>query len=355
MFRHGAQRSRRSFWLKAISFLLVLIAIGVIGGSFVARRWYENSLQAVSSSGEIVQITIPEGSTPRQIATLLEENGVIRSARTFEIYLRRENEVDNLKAGVFEFSTSWTVKEVVAVLVEGKEASELFTIGPGLRLDQISKRLSDAGFDQPSIDSALRADNYTDHPALVGKPEGASLEGYLYPESFKITPSSTPDEIVRQSLDELSEHLTPELLKGFAERGITVYEALILGSIIEKEVPGLSDRQQVAQVFYKRLAEDIPLGADATYLYASAVFGGEPFPDLDSPYNTRIYKGLPPGPISNVSKSALQAVASPSDTDYLFYVTGDDGTNHFSRTEAEHQRAIDQFCTIACAPGYIAE
>ena len=124
---------------------------------------------------------------------------------------------------------------------------------------------------------------------------------------------------------------------------------------VEKEVPKAEDRKIVAQIFLKRLAEGTPLGSDATYYYASAVYGGEPFPDLDSPYNTRMYAGLPPGPINTVSKTALEAVAYPSDTDYLFFVTGDDGVNHYTKTSAEHEQATRLYCKVSCATGYVPD
>lgn len=320
----------------------------------MARRWYDSSLSPLSSSTEVKKINIRSGSTPSEIAKLLENSEIIRSANAFEAYIRSENISDQLKAGVFELSPSWTVAEIAEVLVSGKEASELFTIGPGLRLDQIKARLIKAGFTEPEIDEALKTDVYAGNPALVGKPESASLEGYLYPESFRIDASTTVRQLFEQSLGELSDKLTPSLIKSFNKQGLTTFEAITLASIIEKEVAGVSDRKQVAQVMLRRLNDGISLGADATYLYAAAVFGGDPFPNNDSPYNTRMFTGLPPGPISNVSLSSLEAVAEPAEGDYLFYVTGDNGKNYFTRTNAEHMDAIAKHCSIACAPGYIA-
>lgn len=355
MFRHGEVKKKRSKW---IVFLIIFVIIGLVvlgTGMLLARKWYGDSLSQVSESTEVLKITIVNGSTPRQIATQLESAGLIRSAKAFETYVRGSDSADKLKAGVFELSPSWTTQQIVDVLVSGKEATELFTIGPGIRLDQIKNRFIKAGFKESEVDSALMANKYKDHPALVGKPEDATLEGYLYPESFRITSSTNPEQIIGQSLDQLAYNLTPELIKGLTKQGLTTYEALTLASIVEKEVPSEADRKVVAQIFLKRLKEGMPLGSDATYYYASAVFGGEPFPDLDSPYNTRIYAGLPPGPINNVSISSLEAVAFPADTDYLFFVTGDDGVNHFTSTSAEHADAVAKYCTISCAPGYIPD
>lgn len=333
-----------------VGIVAVVVAIVVI---FTARHWYTDALKPVSVSTEVRIVTIETGSSPSQIADLLEKNKIIKSAKAFSAYVRNNNVADQLKAGTFELSPSWSVSEIVGVLVSGKEASTLFTIAPGLRLDQIRERLLKAGFSNEDIQNALNPKTYVNHPALVGKPETASLEGYIYPESFKITASTTADSIIKQSLDVLAQKLTPALIKKFSEQSLTTFEAITLASLIEKEVSGYDDRRKVAQVLLKRLNEDIPLGIDATYLYAAAVFGTEPFPSSTSPYNTRQFKGIPPGPISNVDISGLEAIANPSDTDYLFYVSGDDGTNYFSKTQEEHEANIAKYCTKACAPGYV--
>jgi UPF0755 protein len=260
-----------------------------------------------------------------------------------------------LKAGSFELSPSMSTQEIVNVLVEGKEISSLFTIGPGLRVDQIRKRLIDAGFAEAEVDAALEPTQYADIAVARTIKPGATLEGYIYPESFRIDRATTPTQVVRRAITELDKIVTPDLAAKLEQKGLTIYDAITLASIIEKEVSSPEDRKKVAQVFLSRLESDMSLGADATYLYASAVYGGEPFPSNDSPYNTRKYGGLPPGPISNFSRTAIEAIAEPSGTNYLFYVTGDDGINYFTSTEAEHLAAVAKYCTITCAPGYIAD
>lgn len=349
MFKH----TKRKTWLKVVGVVFLILIILGSGATLYLRKWYSDALSAVSSSSEVVVVTVESGSSPSDIAVLLEEKGLIRSIRAFETYVRGTGDADKLKAGVFELSASMTTQEIVNVLVEGKEVSSLFTIGPGLRLDQIRKRLIDAGYGEKDVDSALDVTLYQD--IAVGRTikAGSSLEGYVYPETFRVDRSSSPEQIVRQSLNELNSVITSKMAADFETQGLTIYDAITLASIVEKEVPSVEDRRIVAQVFLKRLREGIALGSDATYYYASAVFGGEPFPDLDSPYNTRIYAGLPPGPINNVSKTSLEAVAEPAQTSYLFFVTGDDGVNHFTNTEAEHQAAVSQYCKISCAPGYI--
>jgi UPF0755 protein len=351
MFKH----TKRKNYLKIAGvFLLVAIILGS-GASLYIRRWYTNALTAVSQSSEVMVVTIGQGSSPSDIALLLQQKGLIRSTRAFETYVGGSGVADKLKAGTFELSANMSTQEIVSVLVQGIEASTLYTISPGRRLDQIRKKMIDSGFSEGEVDEALVPSVYADIPVMSFLKPGASLEGFIFPETFRINPSSTPKQIIRRAIEELDKKMSDEYVQRFEERGINPFDAIILASIIEKEVPNLEDRKKVAQVFFSRLEQGIPLGADATYLYASAVIGGEPFPSNDSIYNTRIYGGLPPGPISNFSSTALEAVAYPADTSYLFYVTGDDKVNYFTSTDAEHEAAVAKYCTITCAPGYIAE
>lgn len=353
MFRSGEPPKRKKRWLKL---LLVMLALGGVVGAgalLYVQRLYTDLTGPVSSSSDVQTITIDEGLSYRQIATKLKAASLIKSERAFEAYVVKNNFRGSFKAGTYELSPSWDVAQIVTALVKGQEASKLFTVGPGLRLGQIETRLKNAGYDAAAIADAFDPKHYADHRALAAKPTNASLEGYIYPESFRVTASTTPHDIIRQSLDQMAERLTPERQKRFSDQGLSTHEAIILASIIEKEVASVDDRKTVAQVMLKRYNDGTPLGADATYLYAASVGDGEPFPDNPSLFNTRLHTGLPPGPISNVSESSLDAVAYPSDTDYLFYVTGDDGKNYFSRTDQEHQANVAKYCTITCAVGYV--
>jgi len=351
MFKHTKRRT----YLKVAGVILLLIIIFGSGATLYIRNWYTTALSAVSASGDVVIVKIEPGSSPSDIAQLLVSKNLIRSAKAFETYVRGSGDAAKLKAGTFELSPIMSTQEVVSVLVGGIEASTLYTIGPGQRVDQIRKKLISSGFSEADVDASLNPANYSDISVMSTMEPGASLEGYIFPETFRIDPSSTPEQIIRRAIEELDKLMTPELLQKLQQKGISPFDAITMASIIEKEVPSPEDRKKVAQVFYLRLENGISLGADATYLYAAAVFGGEPFPTNDSIYNTRINVGLPPGPISNFSSTALQAVTEPADTSYLFYVTGDDGVNYFTFTQAEHESAVAKYCTITCAPGYIAE
>lgn len=324
--------------------LLVLGAAGV----FMARKHYYDNLKPVSSAEKTVTITIPSGSSLNQVAELLDKNKLIKNVWAFKQYVLSKGVEDSIQAGTYAISPSQGVAEIVQILTEGKVDRKLVTIKPAKRIDQIEQALINSGFDPVEVKAALDPASYPGHPALVDKPVGASLEGYLYPESFLKTAESTPKEIVSASLDEMQKRLTPEIRAAFATQGLSVHRAVVLASIVEREVSTSTDRAQVAQVFLKRLSIDMKLQSDATASYGAILDGAEPSLTYDSLYNTYSVNGLPPGPISNVSQSSLEAVASPASTDWLYFVSGDDGVTHFSKTLPEHEELVDKYCKKLC-------
>lgn len=335
-------------WRKIAIIGLIVLAFFLSLAFIGARIWYDQNLKPLTSSSRIVTVEIPVGSSVERIATLLKDEGVIRNSQVFEIYVRSHERAEALRAGVYDFNSSFTVAEIVEILVSGQEASELFTIPPGLRLDQVRARFIKGGYTEAETDAALEPTQYEGHAALVSKPNGDTLEGYLYPESFQRTSVTTAKTIVKLSLDEMAKRLTPDRIEAFSRQGLSPHEAIIIASIIEKEVHLAEDRLVVAQIFLKRLKEGIALGSDVTYEYASAVNGGIAWPGLEDPYNTRLYPGLPPGPIANFDETALEAVANPADTDYLFFLSGDDDKTYYGKTLAEHDKNIRDHCQKKC-------
>lgn len=320
----------------------------VIISVFVGLNWYKTNLEPVSSSMDEIIITVPIGSTAPEIGNILEVKGLIKSSFSFEIYVRLNDYRNKLQAGGYKFMPSQSVQEIVRHLVDGDVATDLLTILPAQRIDQIKLLFVKAGYDPTVVNEALKPENYQNHPALKGKPVSASLEGYLYPDSYQITSTTTVKQLIAASLDEMALALTPDLQKKFEAQGLSNYQAITIASIVEKEVSNPDDRPVVAQVFLKRYREGIMLGSDVTAFYGADVAGLEQSVFADTPYNTRIYTGLPPGPISNVSKGSLEAVANPAQTDYLFFVAGDDGITYFSKTLAEHEALTAKHCIELC-------
>ncbi len=349
--KYTSQQSkpRRRFNKRLLIIFLVLLIL-LVGATVYVRHMYFENLKPVSDTSQKAQlITIKKGATVDQIAAQLRQAGLIRSTWAFRLYVSSKEVRDELEAGTYSFEQSQSVPEIVSQLTHGKVATDLVTILPGQRLDQIKSTLRNYGFSQADVEAALDPSSYPGSRVLVDKPSGANLEGYIYPDSYQKTGTTTPQQIISAALEEMDARLTPDLRAAFAQQGLSTYEALVLASIVEQEVSHPTDRAMAAQVFLKRLHSDMALGSDVTALYGSLLAGKAGSLTYDSPYNTLIHKGLPPTPISNVSDSSLQAVAHPAATDYLYFVAGDDGVTHFTHTFEEHEAAAKQYCHALCS------
>lgn len=337
---------KKSSKILAAVILMVVLALG--GGVIGLRSWYNKNLAAVSTSTESRYFTVTSGSSLHQIGVKLKNAGLIRNTRVFETYVRSNELHNKLQAGTYSLSPSMSVSQIVKKMVDGDVAKNLITILPQKRLDEIKQAFAAAGYSKPEIETAFNPAAYSGHPALASLPPGASLEGYLYPDSFQKQADTPASTIVRESLDEMQKYLTPEVINGFGAHSLSVFQGVMLASIVAQETDNPSYQPTVAQVFYKRLSQGIRLESDPTAFYAAAIAGQERSLAIESPYNTYKNDGLPPGPISNMTYDALRAVANPATTDYLFFVAGDDAKVHFSRTPAEHEEAVKKYCTNLC-------
>ena len=340
--------SKKRKKLKVVLWSLFALILLVVLGAAAAFGWYTLSLEPVSPGNETrTRVEIVSGSSPSQIGQLLEEKKLIRSSSAFDIYTRLTETRNKLQAGTYSLSPSESTKAIVDHLVAGKVDQFSLTFLPGATLAQNRVGLIASGYSESEVDAAL--EKKYDHPLFATKPEAADLEGYIYGETYKFDSSSTVEDILKKTFDHYYEVLTKSnLIEGFQKQDLTLYEGITLASIIQREVPTAKDQKQVAQVFLSRLSIGMMLGSDVTYQYAAKKLGVPPTPSLDSPYNTRKYAGLPPGPIATPGLSAMQAVASPAAGDYLFFLSGDDDVTYFGRTDAEHQANIQNHCQKKC-------
>jgi len=343
MPRFHIKKSKLFFWTILIGGLLL------IGSVIGLRTMYNQNLLAAGPSEQNQLVTIKSGATVKEIAELLHGQGIIREAWAFEWYVRNQGLRDKLQAGSFYVRQNQSVPVITDILTNGRVATDLVTILPAKRIDQIRQGLINSGWTAEQVDAALDPKLYVNHPALVDKPPADNLEGYLYPDSFQKTSVTLPGDIVKASLDEMQKYLTPEVRAGIVQQGLTVHQGIIIGSIIEQEVSKLADKPQVAQVFLKRYKIGMMLGSDPTALYGAILAGAELSVRYDSPYNTRLKTGLPPGPIGNVSQSSLGALIKPAGTDFLYFVAGDDGVTYFSKTVEEHEALTKQHCIKLCS------
>lgn len=330
-------------WILVLASLVVLL----LGGVWAVRTWYFNNLRPLSSSQSTSYFTVVSGDSVHTIGLNLQHASLIRNAKAFEGYVRN-NEIQNLQAGTYVLSPSMSVQQIVKKMVNGEVAKNLLTILPAKRLDQIKQAFKDAGYSQAQIDAAFNPASYKGHAALASLPGGATLEGYLYPDSFQKQADTPATTIVGESLDEMQKYLTTDVTDGFTAQGLTVFQGITLASIVLQETSDPVDQPVVAQVFLSRLKRGMMLGSDVTAFYASDLAGVERSVAINSPYNTRVRAGLPPGPIGNVTKNTLKAVVHPANTDYLYFVAGDDGVVHFTHTQAEHEDATRKYCTKLC-------
>lgn len=343
--------TEKTAWRRsAIVTLFLLVVIVSLVGIGVAR-WYNFNLEPVAKEDLArVEFVIKPTDDLGEIANRLETEGLIRSASAFKWYVQLRSYDHRLEAGNFRLSASMHVSELVSALINQPPEGITVTILPGQRLDQVIDSLVRQGFSRQVAETATEAKHYQEHPLARYWTDQTTLEGYIYPETFVVKDLSleSAHDLIERSLDELDRRLTPDLINAFAQQDLTVNQAIILASIVGREVPGDEDRRGVAQVFLLRNRLGMRLGSDATYFYAGNVYDLPISPDMDHPYNTRLYAGLPPGPISNVDQTSLEAVGSPWETDYLYFLSGDDGQTYFNRTLQEHNQDRSNYCIEAC-------
>jgi UPF0755 protein len=349
MAKYKADRRRSRIPRRVFMVLLVIIILGV-AGTILARSIYSKDLDPVSNNQTSKIFTVASGASIKEIANNLETAHLIKSSWAFQIYVHSHDFDDTLQAGTYSISPSYTTAKIVSTLTQGKVATKLVTILPGVRIDQVKADLINDGFSPSSVASALNPSQYSDLPVLAFKPAGVNtLEGLLWPDSFQKQPNTDPSVIIRESLQEMSDHLTPSVQAAFAAQGLTTYQGLILTSVVLQEVSKPSDQSQVAQVFLSRLKAGMDLGSDVTARYGAINAGLLPSLTYDSPYNTLIHTGLPPTPISTVNSEALQAVEHPAATSWLYFVAGDDGTTYFATTYAQQQALTQKYCHKLCS------
>jgi UPF0755 protein len=286
---------------------------------------------------------------------------------TFEIMARLAGKHNAVKAGTCTLMRSESAAQILDKITSGCHDFKAITFYPGATLYRsrskpnsmdVTDVLLAAGYAQADIDTAL-AKTYTTTgiDLFADKPAGTDLEGYVYGETYYVDTDATVEDVLQTSFDQMASDIAAGgYIEKFKARGLTLYQGITLASIVQRELSCsssettcYSDQQKIAQVFYARLGSSMTLGSDVTFYYAADKLGVDPSINIDSPYNTRRYAGLPPGPIAAPGKHALDAVANPASTDYLFFIAGDDGTVYFAHTDAEHQANVSKYCHTLCS------
>lgn len=345
--------SKKKRWFIA---LLSILTLGVIAIAAI-WFWYQAQLAPVNSANkEKVVVKIAEGSTAGEFASVLKENNIIRNEDAFFWYTRLQGVQTQLKPGSYRLSPSESTTQIVEHLLKGNVDTFLITFYPGATLADAKTKLKNrldvtsvlinAGYSQDEISLALN--KQYDHPLFAGKPATADLEGYVLGDTYEVFAGSSVEDILKKTFDEFYSRVEEyDLISGYQSQGLSLYEGITLASIVQRESGG-NDHAQIARVFYNRLEQGMTLGSDVTYQYIADKEGGVRDPNYDSPYNTRRYAGLPPGPIAVPNLDSLRAVAAPADSDYLFFLSGDDDVTYYGRTVEEHEANIRNHCQQKC-------
>jgi UPF0755 protein len=323
----------RAVVVAVVAFLLLLGAVFV---------WYQRQVNPPGAPGALVNVTIPEGSASGTIAAILDDKGIITSARIFKLYLKIHPA--ELQAGNYELRRKASINDVVATLKRGpKHTFHRLTIPEGYTLKQIAAKVGQ--LPGKSADAFMAAAT-SDRVRSKFEPAGVhNLEGLLFPDTYFIEDKDTEEDILTRLVTTFDDVATSEGLANGAA-GHNAYETLTIASLVESEGKVAVDRPKIARVIDNRLNAGMLLQVDATVIYARG--GRRPngrvlYSDLevDSPYNTYKVKGLPPTPISAAGRAAIRAALHPADGPWLFYVKFQkDGTHKFSTTLAEHNAAV---------------
>jgi len=310
------------------------------------------------------RIEIPQGAGSRMIGSELKKEGVIRSKWAFVVYISFQGNASRLKPGEYTFFSDMDIPAITQDLIRGGATEILLTVPEGWTATDIAKKLESekivtqqdflnaTGYPNTDyrISNALpQPENYAEEFSfLADKPWFIGLEGYLFPDTYRIFRDSTPKEIIEKMLNNMSQKLTPDLRAEIARQKKSVFSIITVASLIEKEVRTDEDRAIVSGILWKRLERGMPLQVDATINYITG--GKDPSATreetkINSPYNTYLYPGLPLGPISNPGLSAIQAAIYPKKSPYLFYLSTPEGAIIFSRTLEEHNAAKRKYLT----------
>jgi peptidoglycan lytic transglycosylase G len=329
---------RLAIWI----FVLILLVAGFAGWRIVLAevspfKGYEGAEQFVE---------IPEGAGPTSIGRRLADAGVIRDRLGFRFEILRSGLGRRLQAGEYRFDRPMTVREVVDKIARGDVYLVPITFREGLTMREMAQL-----FESKGLGSAKDFSTQASDSQLIRNldPAARDLEGYLFPDTYAMTRNTTAAQLVPRMVDGFEKALAPETLSAAEARGLTLRELVTLASIVEKETGKPEERPLVAAVYSNRLKIGMALQCDPTVIYAlerANRYNGNLTREnmqIDSPYNTYRYPGLPPGPIANPGRASLEAAARPADVPYLYFVARGDGSHAFAATLEEHNRNVDQY------------
>jgi peptidoglycan lytic transglycosylase G len=347
-------RRRGNRWLiAAFIFIALVIVVGLLGvGTLVYGRTQLDAPAADHSSQ--VDIVVTPGESLGQLTDDLNAHHLIKSSFFFSWYARFKGLADKLQAGKFRLDTGMGASAIIAALESSPEppaTAVKLVLAEGLTAAQQAAKIEAAGVGIKAVDYLDEMQHGQFNGAfLASKPAQASVEGFLFPDTYEVPPGTSAHALIQMQLDTFGRKAGPLLASPPGH--LTAYQMVVLASIVEREARFDADRPLVAGVLYNRLADNMLLQVDATVMYGVGRPGQQPTVDdlhKDTPYNTYLHTGLPPTPISNPGVATLTAAAQPAQTLYLFYVSDGCGHNHYSTTVEQHNQQAAQYAGKPCA------
>ncbi len=372
---------------RIVAFVMALAAVGTIvgGGMWAAKRvggisacstgpvgsaeemaletyiqiHADELAQPAGNDDTPVTFVIEPGETAVEVAQRLERAGLISDAELFRRYLQYEGLDAGLEAGTFTLRQTMTIPEIAQALQSGQRPERVVTVREGLRLEEVAAEVAaQTGIPEEEfralVTTGWRETDLASYEFLASLPPTATLEGFLFPETYRLPEEATAYDVVARMLATFDERVTPEMRAAAADHGLSLYEMVTLASIVEREAVIPEERPIIASVYFNRLEAGWLLNADPTVQYGLGydeetgqwwrklyfdALGVNSLAEIDHPYNTYRYPGLPPGPICSPGLASLEAVAYPADTNYFYFIANchaNDGSHLFAVTEEEH-------------------
>ncbi len=331
-------------WIRLLLFLALTGVLLVFAGLI----WVYHEFNSIPRQlpARTARFEVHEGQNVKQITESLAEEELILRTWPFLLGYRLFHSGTSLKAGEYELETPLSPRQLLHILSQGKILLHPITIPEGLTQREIARHLEEL-YD---LDSAVFLSRFAEASLIYSlDAQARDLEGYLFPETYHFPKNTSPQHMVEAMVDQFRQVFDEAWQNRASELGLSIRDVVILASLVEKETSRAEERELVSAVFHNRLRIGMKLDCDPTIVYvlknADEYTGRLRSKDLklDNPYNTYLYPGLPPGPIANPGKAALQAALYPADADYLYFVSRNDGTHQFSRTYREHQNAVNRY------------
>ena len=306
-----------------------------------------SQLQPVGNSSQVVLVDIAEGASLSDVAERLHRQKLIKSDWAFVWMGRLAGSDRKIIPGEYEFYGGMDPSTILEKIVKGEVIQYTVTIPEGFSVSQIADLLHEKRLtDREAFLQCTRDPVFIETLSLSVDDRVEALEGYLFPDTYQFARHMAPDRLIATMVSRFKQTVTDDDRRRAAELGLSMHQAVTLASVIEKETARPDERTLISGVFHNRLRKKIPLQSDPTVIYALHEFDGnlrKKDLSIDSPYNTYRVVGLPPGPIANPGRAAIHAALYPEPSEYLYFVSRNDGSHEFSATLADHNRAVRKY------------